>query len=266
MRHFAAASCWGLIVALFVLFAAFLWIPAVDGSSMASWSLLLLVSAVSTRFVIQRLRDAPDLDASDPIDSAVRGRILRWLAVIWTTAYAGASVLSQGRGVPAIRLPMDAWIAFSPAWTPIYMTAFVIVVVPLLMLNRERDLRALAWAYAITLGISAVVFVVYPMEVTRPAVPSNGLVSSWGLATLYAIDSRRNVFPSLHAGLGVCGAIQSFRVGRLTGVIYAVVLASFCVSTIAIRQHVVLDLLAGFVVAGLASAVAARIVKRRKHL
>lgn len=114
-----------------------------------------------------------------------------------------------------------------------------------LQVEREIYLR-----YLVTIGwttfICHMVFLFYPNGVLRDEIDTSHapMVYQW----LASLDQPRNAFPSLHAALAVIaglGATVSSRFKFLsTAVVWLWVLGIFW-STIALRQHVALDLVAG---------------------
>ncbi|MBI4483064.1 MAG: phosphatase PAP2 family protein [Acidobacteria bacterium] len=257
------ALFWGTLHALVALFAALRLFPSMDRSFGGTWAFFLLGLSAGTFLALRSPRQAHSPTDPDPISPSFRKGIILRLSATWIAGYVGSGILTRSRGAPAIFLPWDYWIELSPAWTPIYLTAFPMVALPVLLLRRRRDLQELAWSFTFTIAISAAIFLAYPMEVPRPSLGAEHRFSSWALETVYRFDSTHNALPSLHAGLGLCCCLASFRIRKSVGLYFSALLAVFCISTIAVRQHVVLDLLAGFAVAGAARALAARWVNRQ---
>jgi hypothetical protein len=251
MRHFGATFCWGCLAALVMVFVALLLVPSLDQSFLAVSAIFFL--GFGSGYYAAEVRGAHESREQVrevPIADSFRRLIILRLVATWALGYFGASILSRPRGNSAVFLKMDSWIKFSPVWTPMYLTAFPMVVLPILLLKRRRDLLELASAYTIAIFISAVIFVLYPVEVPRPNLITKSCSSCWALYALYWFDSTRNALPSLHASLGLCCCRFSFRVSNLVGILFSVLLVGFLISTIATRQHVILDLLAGLTVAG----------------
>lgn len=143
---------------------------------------------------------------------------------------------------------VDHWVAFEPAAMPLYLSLWVYVSLPLALLKDRRELVSYGLA---TLALSVIglgVFFAYPS-----AVPAFGI--DWSqypsVAFLKAADVGGNACPSLHVAFAVFSAVWLERLLREMNVGMPVRLLNlaWCVgivySTLATRQHVALDVLAG---------------------
>ena len=102
-------------------------------------------------------------------------------------------------------------------------------------------------------------FVFLPTSVTRPAVSGASL---WETAVrlLYRADTPDNLFPSVHCLLGwLCYiALRGRRdVPMLLRAASLLLAAAVCVSTLTLRQHVLVDVIGGIVLAELSYALCA---------
>ncbi|MGJ8671754.1 phosphatase PAP2 family protein [Rubritalea sp.] len=108
--------------------------------------------------------------------------------------------------------------------------------------------------YFLTIGwatmVAHMVFFFFPNGVSREEVPLDQAPFFYEL--LLAYDAPRNAFPSLHAALAVIAGLAASQCSRFQPVarclIWLWVLGIFW-STIALRQHVVVDLIGGTLVA-----------------
>jgi len=144
--------------------------------------------------------------------------------------------------------PLDAWIAFVPwAIVPYLSLWFYVGIAPGLLL-RWRDLLLYgAWATALCVG-GLLIFHFWPTEVPARAPETASLP---GFALLAGVDGAGNACPSLHVATAVFTATWVERLLRtvgVPGVLRALNLAwllAIAWSTVAVRQHVVLDVVAG---------------------
>lgn len=156
---------------------------------------------------------------------------------------------------------LDHWVAFEPAALPLYFSLWIYVALAPALLDSGRDLAAYGLA---TLAISVVglgIFMAWPSAVPPAAI-------DWSLhpsiAFLKDVDLASNACPSMHVAFAVLTGIWLDRLlremrsgGWLLGLNWAWC-ASIVYSTVATRQHVVLDVLAGGVLGGLVAAVLGR--------
>lgn len=156
---------------------------------------------------------------------------------------------------------LDRWVAFQPAALPLYFSLWVYVALAPALLDSGRDLAAYGLA---TLAISVVglgTFMAWPTAVP-PAVIDWSLHPS--IAFLKNVDLAANACPSMHVAFAVLTGLWLDRLlremrsrGWLLGLNWAWC-AGILYSTLATRQHVVLDVLAGSVLGALAAAVLGR--------
>lgn len=196
-------------------------------------------------------------------------RLWRWKLAGMTGGMAGFFaayfwVLRHPQG-PVQTMPVtavDGWIAFQPEWLAVYGSLWIYVsLLPALQKTpgelADYAVRAISLS-AVGLGI----FVVWP---TAVPVREIDWTQHAGFAWLKQIDATGNACPSLHVAFAVFSAIGIGRVWREIGAggvmrgANRVWCAAIVYSTVAIGQHVVLDLVAG---AALGAAAAVRISPR----
>lgn len=143
---------------------------------------------------------------------------------------------------------VDHWVAFEPAAMPLYVSLWVYVSLPLALLKDRRELASYGLATLALSGIGLGIFLGYPS-----AVPAFGV--DWAqypsVAFLKTVDVGGNACPSLHVAFAVFSAVWLERLLREmnVGVPVRVLNWAWCFgivySTLATRQHVSLDVLAG---------------------
>lgn len=163
-----------------------------------------------------------------------------------------------GRGYWATQLPIDAHIPFCEWFVIPYCLWYpFLIAVGLYLLCRDR---AAFRRYMLFLGstflLSGLVWLVLPSgQDLRPAVfPRENPLTAL-IAGLYRIDTNTNVFPSVHVVGAVGGALavwdcrgsENRRHLRRGAAALAVLI---CLSTVFIKQHTVLDVAGGLLLAG----------------
>jgi membrane-associated phospholipid phosphatase len=148
-------------------------------------------------------------------------------------------------------LPLTAFdrlIAFWPALLPVYLSLWGYIALPVLLAKDKRELWSFSFGCAAMTVLALVVFWFMPTAIpnfTIDAVPGSSL------AFLKTVDSAGNAFPSLHVSFSVFTCIvlarQLREVGapawlRIFNVAWAV---GIVYSTMAVRQHVLMDVLGG---------------------
>lgn len=168
------------------------------------------------------------------------------------------------------RLPMtvvDRIVPFDPGWVYAYVSMYVMLMIPPLLTTRAGHL----WRYTVGVTImflgAALVFIVWPVEYPRPALTD---VAPRLYRYVVSIDRPVNSIPSLHAGLVAYTlffagrALEDLpaRARRLLFIVGVVWSAIILYGTLATKQHYLLDLPPGVLLAWAAHWVAWRRVGR----
>jgi membrane-associated phospholipid phosphatase len=151
--------------------------------------------------------------------------------------------------------PLDAWVPFQAGWLWVYVSLWVYTGVLPGVLGTVRELaRFGAWIGALcvlALGIFYFWPTAVPIEAMAPA-------TAGGFGLLQGVDAPGNACPSLHVASALFTArwmdmvlqrVQAPRWARAASVLWVLAIVY---STVAIRQHVVLDVAGGALLAGLA--------------
>jgi membrane-associated phospholipid phosphatase len=154
---------------------------------------------------------------------------------------------------PVFEMPLtalDRAIPFQPSWLAAYVSLWLYVGLPPGFFVRPRTLAV----YGLCIGTMCLsglaIFLVWPTAVPLPAHDLD-LARHPGFAILQGVDATGNACPSLHVATAVFSAIWLHTALTRLGARAPVVAASWlwCVlilySTVAIRQHVVLDVAGG---------------------
>lgn len=158
---------------------------------------------------------------------------------------------------PVVVMPLTALdhaIPFSPAAFWAYVSLWLYVSIAPCLLASVRSLLAYgAWVGALCLAGLAV-FYLWPNAVPPPRLPPD-LARQGGFAVLQGVDAAGNAFPSLHVATAIFTALWLQRLLREVAaprwlrVLNWLWLVLIVLSTLAIKQHVVLDVLAGIALA-----------------
>ncbi len=146
------------------------------------------------------------------------------------------------------RTAFDRLIGFCPEALPLYLSLWIYVsLAPALLIDR-RELVSYGLA-AVGLGVIGLgIFFLWPTAVPPPDVDWSQHPS---FAWLKSVDAAGNACPSLHVAFAMFSAVWLERLGRQmsAGRVVRALNWLWCLgilySTIAIRQHVALDVLAG---------------------
>lgn len=113
-------------------------------------------------------------------------------------------------------------------------------------------------------SIGTMLYVLVPAAGPRFAFPELFHVPLGGEPMAALIDAARaprDAFPSLHAAVSALVAVYAWRAGRTPGLLLTPLVAGIWLSTIYLRYHYVVDLIAGGVLAGLVVFVAGALLR-----
>lgn len=152
---------------------------------------------------------------------------------------------------------IDRAIPFEPAWTWAYISLALLVPLAPLLSTTTVQLARYAGGLALLCLPCFVIFFLFPVEGPRPALLPDDALYRW----IVGVDRPSNSMPSLHAGLTVYSLLHLRRVldARHHPVIERVGWVwglAIVYSTLATRQHWVVDLPVGMLIAWAAHSIA----------
>ena len=145
---------------------------------------------------------------------------------------------------------LDHLITFQPSALPLYLSLWVYVSLPPALLATRRELYQYGLAIGLTCFIALLIFFFWPTAVPESAVD---WLQSPDVNFLKGIDAAGNACPSLHVATALFSSswlhYLLYRLG--TPKFILIINWTWCFgiiySTLAIRQHVAVDVLAGLV-------------------
>ena len=162
-------------------------------------------------------------------------------------------------------IPFCEWFIFPyVSWSPL-----LVVLGIYLILKDGEGFRRYMWFIMVTFTTAVVFCILVPNgQDLRPAVMEHHNLATWLVEYTYSIDTNTNVFPSVH----VVGVIDAWfaiwhtrglkkRAWRWSTAVYGVLVIA---STMFIKQHAVIDVLAGLVVGFLGNYIVYGIIGRRR--
>lgn len=166
----------------------------------------------------------------------------------------------------ATQLPVDREIPFCVyAIVPYSLWYPLLIGVGAYLLLRDRHgFRRYMAFLALTFFLSVAIWLLIPNgQNLRPLLLHQDDVFSRVVRFLHRIDTNTNVFPSVHVVGSVAAAWAAWECQRLRGRLWCWIVtalaAVICVSTLLVKQHTVLDVAGGIV---LAAAVGALVYRR----
>jgi membrane-associated phospholipid phosphatase len=229
------------------------------GQRIATWG--LIGAALAATFIAE-LR--PESRTAEAIFTVLLGAVPGTLVyVIWRTALAtaivclipvyfgiGARTLGRPLHVPA--LPIDRMLPLVPAWMVVYGSLYLFALLPLLVVRDAELLRRTMKSYVLVMLVAYAGFIAYPTIGPRPNEVAAGGFAAWCLRLVYSLDQPYNCFPSLHVAHSFVSAFACWRVHKGVGRMALLWASLVGLSTLFTKQHYVVDVIGGALIAGLA--------------
>ena len=148
---------------------------------------------------------------------------------------------------------LDRLITFQPITLPLYLSLWFYISLPPALLATRRELYEYSLAIAATCITALIIFYFWPTAVPASTVE---WAQSSEVSLLKGIDAAGNAFPSLHVTTALFSASWLHYLLRRIGTPRLILILNWawCIgiiySTLAIRQHVVVDVAAGLLLGG----------------
>ena len=209
-------------------------------------------------------RRVPAIDQEPPLTWAVLERLALsvGLAAASGAGYYAVGLTRDPTQVRELFTPIDREIPFVAHSVWIYLWALPAALSPLFVVRSRRLLHRTAVAFAVVMAVSLCFFTFVPvssvflrvdrarLDVSRP--------SEWLVALIYTIDPPTNCFPSLHVSITSLAAFAVWKANRVYGALALLAAALVGISVCTVKQHFVLDAVAGLSLAAIVRALVLR--------
>jgi membrane-associated phospholipid phosphatase len=200
--------------------------------------------------------ETPDYIHVVPGGARDRARPRAWRPVVYAVlvyALFFVGYVMVNRHLPLTRCgdlstPWDRRLPFVPAFIWPFCFTYVLVLLPVVLVRDARLMARGTMAFAVLVASSCLLFILIPVTVPRPAAIPPSLSGSL-VAAMFAADRPVCGFPSLHVSASVLTVAILFRVRRRVGLIALPLAVATSVSTLFIKQHVILDVVGGVALA-----------------
>ena len=147
--------------------------------------------------------------------------------------------------------PIEQRIPVVPGSIWIYLSYFVLLILTAVRMAREPWIGRGVAALAFVITCCGIVFLVYPTTISRLPIPDGGL-SAAALRGLRRLDPPNNCFPSMHVALAATCALVLRKAEPRWGGVFLMWAALIAASTLTTKQHYLLDVGGGLVLAAAA--------------
>ncbi len=176
--------------------------------------------------------------------------LLAFVLILYIGGYLIVNYLSVGREAHTLELALDRVIPFFPWFVIPYLFVYIAAFLPYFFIKDHIKFRSVALTYTITTLLAYTIFLLFPVIMNRPSgISTHGIGVVVGL--IYAIDFPYNSFPSLHVMYAFLPAFMLLKDYKVAGSITLFMAILIALSTVFIKQHYVLDVVGGIVLAGM---------------
>ena len=166
--------------------------------------------------------------------------------IVLAPLYLIISDLIIGKTMHVPEIFFDRLIPLQAGWVFVYGPLYLfLIVLPILVVRQREHLKNTISAYLMIWLVSFVCFILYPTIAPRPEKLVGEGFAIWGVSFLYSSDPPYNCLPSIHVAHSFVSALTCYRVNKKVGLMVFVSAALVAVSTLFLKQHYIIDVLAG---------------------
>ena len=177
------------------------------------------------------------------------------LVSFYAVGYLGINRINEYRDhYYNVSLWFEKYIPFVPSAIIGYSLVFVLVALLFLVIDNMPDFWDMCLRFFNMSLLCFVIFLIFPVRMDlRPEVT---MANDWitQLVCFYFwIDHPYNLFPSMHLSASFFAAFYCMRKGRIIGWLAMIMAVIVGVSVVLLKQHYIMDIVAGFTVAWFSS-------------
>ena len=162
--------------------------------------------------------------------------------------------LTAHSGATNVQFDFERHIPLVPETVVAYLAIFPYVILSFYNIQNYRQFRNAVFAIFVIGFVSGIIFFIFPSTMARPLVLEDNPFS-WVLGTLHELDRPYNLFPSLHVSFSVLTALIKTRIAQRLKFFHWGAAALISISTLFVKQHALVDIAGGIIVAVLAFSV-----------
>ncbi len=167
--------------------------------------------------------------------------------LVWIVLFQAVGTYAVGLPTRDITLALDRHIPVWPGFIWPYMLCYIFPFLPLAVVKDWHRLNQMVLAIVLANMAAFLVYVLWPIAFPHPALGTSLSDRLLGLQFKYDFQPGANKLPSLHvtyAGLVFLVCLKQ-GLGRLREALVLVTAGLISISTLFVKQHVVLDVVAG---------------------
>jgi membrane-associated phospholipid phosphatase len=168
---------------------------------------------------------------------------------VWALGYLAIARVTEGDvSYPIPTLAWEEKIPFLPVFVWIYLCIYPLFVLPFLFIRDKQFFRLFSFTYILVMCICYLCYLVIPVSFTRRPDLVVDSFSTFALSIVFRADNSWNCFPSMHVAMSWLAALTILEVHRVRGILATLLAVLIAASTVLIKQHYVLDVVAGMAI------------------
>ena len=173
--------------------------------------------------------------------------LLLFVIAVFAVGYKGAQILRpEGFLVNTL---LDNFVPFLDYFVVFYILYFPLLLLPVtLYWGNWDEYKWVLASFLIAILISVGIYLTFQTEVVRPEISDTNIFTKLVLE-LYKNDRTVNALPSLHVSLSLLAVFFTYKKTRLLGILSLPLGMLIMASTVFIKQHAVLDVIGGILLA-----------------
>ena len=151
---------------------------------------------------------------------------------------------------------IDLYIPFIPYFVYFYIIWYLaIILIPYLLYLKDKLMFYKYYlSYILTIIISGIIYIIYPTKILRPNIITNNIYT-FLVKTIYKLDNPPiNLLPSMHCSfcfLFIFSTLLNKNIEKKYRLIILILSILIILSTVFIKQHLIIDIIASFIVSSL---------------
>ena len=177
------------------------------------------------------------------------------LGSFWASGYFALGRWGQTAHTLDPSITVDSLIPFLGWAVWPYIFGILWIALPAALIRSADYFTQIAATFALNIGMSFLCFLIVPTQTRlreQASTTDLDFLTAWAVNTLYSIDPPTNLLPSLHVSLAVIATVAIGRQHPEWKAALLIVLAAIILSVLILKQHTIIDALAGIIVACIA--------------
>lgn len=134
-------------------------------------------------------------------------------------------------------------------WTIwIYISDYLYIGLVFMMLKNKENMNKIFYSQMLMLFFAMIIFFMLPTAYPRPEIEYIGF-SGWMIKVLYSSDTPGNACPSIHVAMTFLAGFGFIKEQKRLFIPFMVWAVLISLSTLTVKQHYVVDIIAGFTMA-----------------